>query len=94
MDDIVSSDEEWKESDYKNLPNKPYLIAHEKIDIEKVDGRSQKKRKGNDSNSEVNILNKAPKSNNMSNEQPNKRDLAGKKSTMLVTYLQSGILAH
>ncbi|GJR86167.1 hypothetical protein Tco_0210178 [Tanacetum coccineum] len=54
MKDIVSSDEEWEESDYGNHPNittdssfKPYLNAQEKDDIEKEDERSQKKRKGN-----------------------------------------------
>ncbi|GJW41817.1 hypothetical protein Tco_0070616 [Tanacetum coccineum] len=75
MNDIVSSDEEWEESDYGNPPNtttysffKPYLNAQEKDDIEKEDERSQKKRKGNN-----NILNKAPKSDNQNNEQPSKR---------------------
>nr|GEX99474.1 hypothetical protein [Tanacetum cinerariifolium]GEY02238.1 hypothetical protein [Tanacetum cinerariifolium] len=40
MDDIVSSDEEWEESDYRNPPNtdtnsffKPYSDAQEKDDI-------------------------------------------------------------
>ncbi|GJZ56765.1 hypothetical protein Tco_0612259 [Tanacetum coccineum] len=47
MNDIVSSDEEWEESDYENPPNtitdsffKPYLNAQEKDDIEKEDERS------------------------------------------------------
>ncbi|GKD00310.1 hypothetical protein Tco_1170584 [Tanacetum coccineum] len=80
MNDIVSSDEEWEESDYVNPHNtttdssfKPYLNAQEKDDVEKEDERSQKKRKGNN-----NILNKAPKSDNQNNEQPSKRDLDGK----------------
>ncbi|GJX63110.1 hypothetical protein Tco_0296010 [Tanacetum coccineum] len=80
MNDIVSSDEEWEESDYGNLPNittdsffKPYLNAQEKDDI-KEDERSQKKRKGNN-----NIINKAPKSNNQNNEQPSKRVCKAKK---------------
>ncbi|GJV84142.1 hypothetical protein Tco_1524040 [Tanacetum coccineum] len=71
MNDIVSSDEEWEESNYGNLPNtttdsffKPYLNVQEKNDIEKKDERSQKKRKGNN-----NILNKAPESDNQNNEQ-------------------------
>ncbi|GJV46636.1 hypothetical protein Tco_1431172 [Tanacetum coccineum] len=98
INDIVSSDEEWEESNYGNPPNtttdsffKPYLGTH---DIEKVDERSQKRHKGNDSKLEINILNKATKSDNKNNEQPNKRDLAGKKSTNVVKYQQSGILAH
>ncbi|GKD83668.1 hypothetical protein Tco_1350507 [Tanacetum coccineum] len=101
MDDIVSSDKEWEDSDYGNPPNtttdsffKPYLKAQEKNDIEKEDERIQKKRKGNDSNLEVNILNKAPNSDNKNDEKPNKKDLTRKKSTMLVKYLQAGILAH
>nr|GFB14770.1 hypothetical protein [Tanacetum cinerariifolium]GFB95516.1 hypothetical protein [Tanacetum cinerariifolium] len=64
----VSSNEEWEEFDYENPPNtttnsyfKPYLNAQEKDDIEKEDERSQKKRKGNKSDLEIN------------NEQPNKR---------------------
>ncbi|GJT66494.1 hypothetical protein Tco_1017974 [Tanacetum coccineum] len=62
-----------KESDYGNPPNtttdsffKPYLKAQENNDIEKEDERSQKKRKSNKGNLEIN------------NEQPNKKDLAGK----------------
>ncbi|GJZ83904.1 hypothetical protein Tco_0649077 [Tanacetum coccineum] len=80
MDDIVSSDEEWEESDYGNPPNtttdsffKPYLNAQEKNDIEKEDEQSQKKRKGNNRNLEINILNKAPESDHQNNEQPSKR---------------------
>nr|GEU55573.1 hypothetical protein [Tanacetum cinerariifolium] len=76
MNDIVSSDEEWEESDYGNPPNittdssfKPYLNAQENDDIEKEDERSRKKRKGNN-----NILNKTPKSDNKNNEQPSKKD--------------------
>ncbi|GJY39608.1 hypothetical protein Tco_0425972 [Tanacetum coccineum] len=75
MNDIVSSDEEWEESDYGNPPNnttdssfKPYLNAQEKNDIKKEDERSQKKHKGNN-----NILNKAPKFDNQYNKQPSKR---------------------
>ncbi|GKA57368.1 DNA-directed DNA polymerase [Tanacetum coccineum] len=75
MNDIVSSDEEWEESDYGKPPNtntdsffKPYLNAQEKDDNENEDERSQKKRKGNN-----NILNKAPKADNQNNEQPSKR---------------------
>ncbi|GJX57950.1 hypothetical protein Tco_0289340 [Tanacetum coccineum] len=75
MNDIVSSDEEWEESDYGKPPNnttnssfKPCLNVQEKDDIEKVDERSQKKRKGNNY-----TLNKAPKSDNQNNEQHGKR---------------------
>ncbi|GJZ08980.1 hypothetical protein Tco_0543263 [Tanacetum coccineum] len=48
MDDIVSSYDEWEESDYGNPPNtysnteslfKPYLDAHEKSNIGKEDER-------------------------------------------------------
>ncbi|GJR33985.1 hypothetical protein Tco_1209669 [Tanacetum coccineum] len=44
MDDIVSSDEEWEESDFGNPPTlttnteslfKPYLDAHKKVALEK-----------------------------------------------------------
>ncbi|GKC78642.1 hypothetical protein Tco_1129416 [Tanacetum coccineum] len=86
MDDIVSSNDEWEESDYGNRPNtytnteslfKPYLDAHEKSSIGKEDERSRKKCKGNNSKLEI-IPNKAPKFDNMNNEHPNKRDLAGK----------------
>ncbi|GJY30889.1 hypothetical protein Tco_0414384 [Tanacetum coccineum] len=95
MNDIVSSDEEWEESDYGNPPNttidsffKPYLNAQETDDIEKEDERSQKK---------------APKSENLNNEQPSKRVYKAekfetiktsleKKSTTLVKYRSSGIL--
>ncbi|GKB24203.1 hypothetical protein Tco_0863604 [Tanacetum coccineum] len=74
MNDIVSSDEEWEESNFGNPPNtttdsffKPNY-AQEKDDIKKEDERIQKKHKGNN-----NILNKAPKSDNKNNEQPRKR---------------------
>ncbi|GJV79339.1 hypothetical protein Tco_1515209 [Tanacetum coccineum] len=85
IEGIVSSDDEWEESDYGNLPNatsnsffKPYLKPQEQNNSEKRDEVRQMKRKDNSKN----------------DEQPNKRDLAAKKSTMLVKYLQSGILAH
>ncbi|GKA91604.1 hypothetical protein Tco_0813529 [Tanacetum coccineum] len=81
MNDIVSSDEEWEEYDYRNPPNtttdssfKPCLNTQEKDDIEKEDERSQKKRKGNN-----NTLNKAPKSDNQNNEQHSKRVCKAKK---------------
>nr|GEV84326.1 hypothetical protein [Tanacetum cinerariifolium] len=77
MNAIVSSDEEWEESDYGNPPNttiKPYLNAQETDDIEKEDEQSQKKHTGNN-----NILNKAPKSDNQNNEQPSKRACKAKK---------------
>ncbi|GKA92378.1 hypothetical protein Tco_0814303 [Tanacetum coccineum] len=75
MNDIISSDEEWEESDYGNPPNtttnssvKPCINTEEKDDIEKVDERIQKKHKGNN-----NTLDKVPKSNNHNNERPSKR---------------------
>ncbi|GJR91707.1 hypothetical protein Tco_0215718 [Tanacetum coccineum] len=81
MNDIVSRDEEWEDSDYGNPPNttihlflKPCLKAQEINDIEKEGERSQMIRKG----FSIRHI----------------QDLAGKKSTMLVKYLQSGILAH
>ncbi|GKD83033.1 hypothetical protein Tco_1349872 [Tanacetum coccineum] len=80
IDDIVSSDEKWEESDYGDPPKtnidsffKPYLEAHEKNDIGREDELRRKKRKGNNSELEKNILNKAPKSNNMNDKQPIKR---------------------
>ncbi|GKE43484.1 hypothetical protein Tco_1470768 [Tanacetum coccineum] len=80
MNDIVSSDEEWEESDYGNPPNttidsflKPYLKAQDISNIEKEGERSQKKRKDNNSNLKINTLNKVPKSDNKNDEQPNKR---------------------
>ncbi|GKB75515.1 hypothetical protein Tco_0942410 [Tanacetum coccineum] len=74
MNDIVSSDEEWDESDFGNPPNTTtdsffkHNYAQEKDDNEKEDEQSQKKRIGNN-----NILNKVPKSDNQNNEQPSKR---------------------
>ncbi|GJZ42067.1 hypothetical protein Tco_0588953, partial [Tanacetum coccineum] len=62
MDDIVSSDDEWEESDYRNPPNtytnteslfKPYLDDHKKGGIGKEDERSQKKRKANNNELEI-----------------------------------------
>ncbi|GJV95085.1 hypothetical protein Tco_1546662 [Tanacetum coccineum] len=65
---------------YGNPPNttinsflKPYLKAQEISDIEKEGERSQKKCKDNNSNLEINTLNKVPKSDNKNDEQPNKR---------------------
>ncbi|GKA36711.1 hypothetical protein Tco_0723276 [Tanacetum coccineum] len=64
-----------EESDYGNPSNtttnssvKPCLNTQEKEEIEKVDERSQKKRKGNN-----NTLDKATKSDNQNNERPSKR---------------------
>ncbi|GKA54813.1 hypothetical protein Tco_0753762 [Tanacetum coccineum] len=86
MDDIKSTDKEWEESDFGNHPNtntnsffKPYLDAQEKNDIEKRDERSQKKYKGNTSKLENIILNKAPHSINIKDEQLNERVCKAKK---------------
>nr|GEV77268.1 hypothetical protein [Tanacetum cinerariifolium] len=75
MDDVILSDEEWDESDYGNPPNtntdsffKPYLDAKEKDDIIKGDERSPKKCKGNTSELENIILNKAPYSNKINDD--------------------------
>ncbi|GKE85189.1 hypothetical protein Tco_1558931 [Tanacetum coccineum] len=61
MDHIVSSNNEWEESNYGNPPNtttdsffKPHLKTREKNDVEKEDKRSRKKLKGNKSDLEVN----------------------------------------
>ncbi|GJV31056.1 hypothetical protein Tco_1391456 [Tanacetum coccineum] len=87
MDDIISSDDEWEESDYGNPPNtytnteslfKPYLDAHKKGGIGKEDERIQKKRKGNNSELEI-IPNKAPESDYKNDENPNKRVCKAKK---------------
>nr|GEX07626.1 hypothetical protein [Tanacetum cinerariifolium] len=86
MDDIVSSDEECEKSDYGNAPNttidsflKPYLKVQEINDFENGDKRSQMKCKSNNSDLEINILNEAPKCDNMNDEQPNKKVCKAKK---------------
>ncbi|GJX38508.1 hypothetical protein Tco_0251811 [Tanacetum coccineum] len=50
MDDIVSSDEEWEESDFGNLPNttivsffKPYLEAQEKMTLKRGMNAAQRR---------------------------------------------------
>ncbi|GJV29748.1 hypothetical protein Tco_1386196, partial [Tanacetum coccineum] len=80
MDDIVSSDEEWEESDYRTPPNttndsfiKPYLDAQEKNDIGKGDECGPKKCKGNTSELGNIILNNVPHSDKINDEQPNER---------------------
>ncbi|GJS28169.1 hypothetical protein Tco_0488789 [Tanacetum coccineum] len=80
MDDNILSNNEWKESDYRNPPDttadsffKPYLKIHKKNNIEKEDEQSQMKRKSNDGNLEANILNNTSNPNNINDEQPNKR---------------------
>nr|GEX54626.1 ribonuclease H-like domain-containing protein [Tanacetum cinerariifolium] len=69
-----SSDKEWEESDYGNTPKtsndsffKPYLKDRVKNDIQKDDEQSQKKRKGNKSDLEID------------DDQPNKRDCKAEK---------------
>nr|GEV41806.1 hypothetical protein [Tanacetum cinerariifolium] len=95
MDDIVSSDDEWKESDYGNPPNtytntkslfKPYLDAQEKSGIGKEDERSRKKRKGNNSELEI-IPNKAPEFDNKNDEPSNKRVCKAEKFKAIKTSL-------
>ncbi|GJY41787.1 hypothetical protein Tco_0429057 [Tanacetum coccineum] len=74
MDDIISSDEEWEEHEYGNPPNtiadsssKPYLGAHHK-----GDASDHKKCNGNTSELESNILNKAPHSGGIVDDQLNR----------------------
>nr|GEV06425.1 hypothetical protein [Tanacetum cinerariifolium] len=85
-DDIVSSDEEWEESDYGNPPDtktdsffKPYLDAQENNDIEKGDERSLKKCKVNTCELENIILNKVPNFDNIKNQELKERVCKAKK---------------
>ncbi|GJU43171.1 hypothetical protein Tco_1200437 [Tanacetum coccineum] len=83
MDDTESSDEELEESDYGNPCNtdtdlffKPYLDAQEKdniYEIEKGSERNKKYRGGNISKVNDIILNNAPHSDNLKDEQLNER---------------------
>ncbi|GKC95709.1 hypothetical protein Tco_1161151 [Tanacetum coccineum] len=89
MDDIESSDEELKESDYGNPRNtdtdlffKPYLDAQEKdniYEIEKGSERNQKYRGGNISKVNNIILNNSPHSDNIKDEQLNERGCRAEK---------------
>ncbi|GKC83182.1 hypothetical protein Tco_1138899 [Tanacetum coccineum] len=72
-DDIVSSNEEWEESDYGNPPNtnddsflEPYLDAHNK-------NTKQSERNRMKCNCDTSELEKAPHPNNMNDVQPNGR---------------------
>ncbi|GJW93080.1 hypothetical protein Tco_0172752 [Tanacetum coccineum] len=72
-DDIVSSNEEWEESDYGNPPNtnddsflEPYLDAHNK-------NTKQSERNHMKCNCDTSELEKAPHPNNMNDVQPNGR---------------------
>ncbi|GJV42028.1 hypothetical protein Tco_1420468 [Tanacetum coccineum] len=76
---VLERNEDWKESDYGNHLNTAtdsFFKAHDGHDIEEGNELRQMKRKNDNKN----------------DEQPNKRDLAAKKSTKLVKYLQSGNL--
>ncbi|GKC79332.1 hypothetical protein Tco_1130106 [Tanacetum coccineum] len=89
MDNIELSDEEWEESDYRNPRNtdtdsffKPYLDAQEKdniYEIEKGNERNQKYRGGNISKVNDIVLNNAPDSDNIKDEQLNERVCKAKK---------------
>ncbi|GJX99055.1 hypothetical protein Tco_0356074 [Tanacetum coccineum] len=86
MNDIVSSDKKWEESNYENPPNtntdsffKPYLDAQENNDIGKGDERSLKKCKGNASELKNIILNNASHSDNIKDEKLNERVCRAKK---------------
>ncbi|GKB56055.1 hypothetical protein Tco_0912241 [Tanacetum coccineum] len=72
-DDIVSSNEEWEESDYGNPPNtnddsflEPYLDAHNK-------NTKQSERNRMKCNCDTSELEKVPHPNNMNDVQPNGR---------------------
>ncbi|GJT68559.1 hypothetical protein Tco_1020039 [Tanacetum coccineum] len=76
IDNSILSNKEWKESNYGNPLNtttNSFFKAHDKRNIKEGNELRQMKRKGDNKN----------------DEQPFKRDLAAKKSTMLVKYLQS-----
>ncbi|GKE99236.1 hypothetical protein Tco_0022587 [Tanacetum coccineum] len=71
IDDIVSSDEEWEESDYGNPPNtntdlffKPYLDAKEKGDICLVEKEHQLK----NHNSDLSVQNSASRFDDKKND--------------------------
>ncbi|GJY61258.1 hypothetical protein Tco_0461915 [Tanacetum coccineum] len=73
MDNNILNNKEWRESDYGNPLNTAtdsFFKAHEEHHIEEGNELRQKKRKEDTKN----------------DEQPNKRDLAAKKLTMLVKY--------
>ncbi|GJV64797.1 hypothetical protein Tco_1475625 [Tanacetum coccineum] len=79
MDNIILNNKEWKESDYGNPLNTAtdsFFKAHGEHDIKEEN--------------EVRLMKR--KEDNKNDEQPNKRDLAAKKSTKLVKYRSSGIL--
>nr|GEV64421.1 hypothetical protein [Tanacetum cinerariifolium] len=80
-DNILCSNDTTTDSFFK-----PYLKSRENNDIEIEGERSQTKRKCINSNLDEKVLNNTSSSND---EQPNKKDLAEKKSAMLVKYLQS-----
>nr|GEU89510.1 hypothetical protein [Tanacetum cinerariifolium] len=77
MGDIVSSDEEWKESDYENPPNadtnsffKLYFDAQVK-NIKKEDERNQKSHETNIIELGNVVINKTPDSDNIKDDQLN-----------------------
>ncbi|GJT54926.1 hypothetical protein Tco_0989980 [Tanacetum coccineum] len=75
----ILSNKEWKESDYGkplNTITDSFFKAHDERNIKEGNEMRQIKRKGDNKN----------------DEQPIKRDLAAKKSTKLVKYLQYGNL--
>ncbi|GKD99192.1 hypothetical protein Tco_1383089 [Tanacetum coccineum] len=76
IDDIVSSDEEWEESDYGNPPNtdtdlffKPYLEAQEKGDICLIEKEHHLKNHSSD----VSVQNSASCFNNKKNDLINEK---------------------
>ncbi|GJX58116.1 hypothetical protein Tco_0289506 [Tanacetum coccineum] len=83
LDEIESSNEEWEESNYRNLRNtdtdlffKPYLDAQEKDNIYEIEKRNERNQKYSEGNiSKVNdiILNNAPHSDNTKDELLNER---------------------
>ncbi|GKA83175.1 hypothetical protein Tco_0789923 [Tanacetum coccineum] len=84
MDDIVSRDEEWKESDYVNPPNtdtdsffKPYLDAQEKCDICLVEKEHHLKNHSSD----VSVQNSASGFDDKKNDLINEKERISKKKT-------------
>ncbi|GJR52244.1 hypothetical protein Tco_1402765 [Tanacetum coccineum] len=79
MNDNILNNNKWKKSDHGNPLNtltNSFFKTHDEHDIEEGNELKQMKRK----------------EDNKNDEQPNKRDLAAKKSTKLVKYQSSGIL--
>ncbi|GKB08486.1 hypothetical protein Tco_0836798 [Tanacetum coccineum] len=79
MDDSILNNNEWKKSDYRNPLNTATDSFFKAYDEHNIEERN-----------ELRLMKR--KEDNKDDEQPNKRDLAAKKSTKLVKYRSSGIL--